>query len=386
MAPLLAVARRECQRFARRPLYWFCMIGAPLLCLVFFLTLMASGLPDDLPLGLVDDDATATSRQLARNLDAFQQTDIVACFPTVTEARRAMQRGEIYGFYYIPEGTTRTLQRQEQARVSFYMNYSYLIAGSLLFRDMKTMSELASGAAMQQVMLARGATERQAMALLQPIIIDTHPLGNPWLNYSVYLNNTLLPGVLMLFIFMITVHSLGIEIKEQTSRQWLSLARGSLPVALTGKLLPQTAVFFLVWALIDVVMYGWLRFPCHCGLPVMLGVSLLGVVAAQGMGVFMFGVLPTLRLGLSFASLWGVISFSISGMSFPVMAMHPVLQGLSYLFPLRHYFLLYVNFALNGYGAADIWPHLVGLAAFVLLPLVILRRLKRALLTAKYVP
>ena len=177
-----------------------------------------------------------------------------------------------------------------------------------------------------------------------------------------------------------------IEIKEQTSRQWLSLARGSLPVALTGKLLPQTAVFFLVWALIDVVMYGWLRFPCHCGLPVMLGVSLLGVVAAQGMGVFMFGVLPTLRLGLSFASLWGVISFSISGMSFPVMAMHPVLQGLSYLFPLRHYFLLYVNFALNGYGAADIWPHLVGLAAFVLLPLVILRRLKRALLTAKYVP
>ena len=386
MAPLLAVACRECQRFARRPLYWFCMIGAPLLCLVFFLTLMASGLPDDLPLGLVDDDATATSRQLARNLDAFQQTDIVACFPTVTEARRAMQRGEIYGFYYIPEGTTRTLQRQEQARVSFYMNYSYLIAGSLLFRDMKTMSELASGAAMQQVMLARGATERQAMALLQPIVIDTHPLGNPWLNYSVYLNNTLLPGVLMLFIFMITVHSLGIEIKEQTSRQWLSLARGSLPVALTGKLLPQTAVFFLVWALIDVVMYGWLRFPCHCGLPVMLGVSLLGVVAAQGMGVFMFGVLPTLRLGLSFASLWGVISFSISGMSFPVMAMHPVLQGLSYLFPLRHYFLLYVNFALNGYGAADIWPHLVGLAAFVLLPLVILRRLKRALLTAKYVP
>lgn len=386
MVPLLAVARRECQRFARRPLYWFCMIGAPLLCLVFFLTLMASGLPDDLPLGLVDDDATATSRQLARNLDAFQQTDIVACFPTVTEARRAMQRGEIYGFYYIPEGTTRTLQRQEQARVSFYMNYSYLIAGSLLFRDMKTMSELASGAAMQQVMLARGATERQAMALLQPIVIDTHPLGNPWLNYSVYLNNTLLPGVLMLFIFMITVHSLGIEIKEQTSRQWLSLARGSLPVALTGKLLPQTAVFFLVWALIDVVMYGWLRFPCHCGLPVMLGVSLLGVVAAQGMGVFMFGVLPTLRLGLSFASLWGVISFSISGMSFPVMAMHPVLQGLSYLFPLRHYFLLYVNFALNGYGAADIWPHLVGLAAFVLLPLVILRRLKRALLTAKYVP
>lgn len=386
MVRLFHVARREVRRLASRPIYWFCMLAAPVLCLVFFLTLMGSGLPTNLPLGLVDDDGSATSRQLARNLDAFQQSDIVARFPTVSEARKAMQRGEIYGFYYIPEGTSRKALRQEQATVSFYMNYSYLIAGSLVFRDMKTMSELASGAAVQQVMLARGATEAQAMALLQPIVVDTHPISNPWLNYSVYLSNTLLPGVLMLFITMVTVYSIGIEVKDGTAREWLAEGGFSLTQSLAGKLLPQTVAFVLLWGLVDVVLYAWLRFPCLCGLPVMLGVSALGVVAAQGLGVFMFAALPTLRLGLSFASLWGVISFSISGMSFPVMAMHPVLQGLCNLFPLRHYFLLYVNFALNGYDAADIWPNLVGLAAFALLPLVVGWHLKRTLLTVKYIP
>lgn len=386
MVRLFHVARREVRRLASQPIYWFCMLAAPVLCLVFFLTLMGSGLPTNLPLGLVDDDGSATSRQLARNLDAFQQSDIVARFPTVSEARRAMQRGEIYGFYYIPEGTSRKALRQEQATVSFYMNYSYLIAGSLVFRDMKTMSELASGAAVQQVMLARGATEAQAMALLQPIVVDTHPISNPWLNYSVYLSNTLLPGVLMLFITMVTVYSIGIEVKDGTAREWLAEGGFSLTQSLAGKLLPQTVAFVLLWGLVDVVLYAWLHFPCLCGLPVMLGVSVLGVVAAQGLGVFMFAALPTLRLGLSFASLWGVISFSISGMSFPVMAMHPVLQGLCNLFPLRHYFLLYVNFALNGYDAADIWPNLVGLAAFALLPLVVGWHLKRTLLTVKYIP
>lgn len=386
MTRLFHVARREVRRLASHPIYWFCMLAAPLLCLVFFLTLMGSGLPTNLPLGLVDDDGSATSRQLTRNLDAFQQSDIVAQFPTVSEARKAMQRGEIYGFYYIPEGTSRKALRQEQATVSFYMNYSYLIAGSLVFRDMKTMSELASGAAVQQVMLARGATEAQAMALLQPIVVDTHPISNPWLNYSVYLSNTLLPGVLMLFITMVTVYSIGIEVKEGTAREWLATGGFSLTQSLVGKLLPQTVAFVLLWGLVDVVLYAWLRFPCLCGLPVMLGVSALGVVAAQGLGVFMFAALPTLRLGLSFASLWGVISFSISGMSFPVMAMHPILQGLCNLFPLRHYFLLYVNFALNGYGAADIWPNLVGLAAFALLPLAVGWHLKRTLLTVKYIP
>lgn len=386
MTRLFHVARREVKRLASHPIYWFCMLAAPLLCLVFFLTLMGSGLPTNLPLGLVDDDGSTTSRQLARNLDAFQQSDIVAQFPTVSEARKAMQRGEIYGFYYIPEGTSRKALRQEQATVSFYMNYSYLIAGSLVFRDMKTMSELASGAAVQQVMLARGATEAQAMALLQPIVVDTHPISNPWLNYSVYLSNTLLPGVLMLFITMVTVYSIGIEVKEGTAREWLATGGFSLTQSLVGKLLPQTVAFVLLWGLVDVVLYAWLRFPCLCGLPVMLGVSALGVVAAQGLGVFMFAALPTLRLGLSFASLWGVISFSISGMSFPVMAMHPILQGLCNLFPLRHYFLLYVNFALNGYGAADIWPNLVGLTAFALLPLAVGWHLKRTLLTVKYIP
>lgn len=386
MVRLFHVARREVRRLASQPIYWFCMLAAPVLCLVFFLTLMGSGLPTNLPLGLVDDDGSATSRQLARNLDAFQQSDIVARFPTVSEARKAMQRSEIYGFYYIPEGTSRKALRQEQATVSFYMNYSYLIAGSLVFRDMKTMSELASGAAVQQVMLARGATEAQAMALLQPIVVDTHPISNPWLNYSVYLSNTLLPGVLMLFITMVTVYSIGIEVKDGTAREWLAEGGFSLTQSLAGKLLPQTVAFVLLWGLVDVVLYAWLRFPCLCGLPVMLGVSVLGVVAAQGLGVFMFAALPTLRLGLSFASLWGVISFSISGMSFPVMAMHPVLQGLCNLFPLRHYFLLYVNFALNGYDAADIWPNLVGLAAFALLPLVVGWHLKRTLLTVKYIP
>ena len=81
----------------------------------------------------------------------------------------------------------------------------------------------------------------------------------------------------------------------------------------------------------------------------MLLVMFLGIIGAQGLGVFMFAMLPTLRMSLSFASLWGVISFSICGMSYPVMAMHPTLQGLSLLFPLRHYFLLYVNCALDGY-------------------------------------
>lgn len=383
LSPLLL---RELRRMASDPVYWFCMVLAPLFCYVFFTSMMASGLPDDMPLGVVDNDRTTTSRQLVRNLDAFQQTRVAACYPSVSDARRAVQRGDIYGFYYIPEGTTRKAQRQEVPTVSFYTNYSYLVAGSLLYRDMRMMSELVSGAATRTVLYAKGATEKQAMAYLQPVVTDMHAINNPWLNYNVYLSNTLLPGMLMLFIFMVTVYGIGTEIKQGTGRNWYMTTGGSMLRALAGKLLPQLAVFLLMGTLCMVHLYGVLKFPCHCGLPVMIGIMSLFILAAQGLGVLMIAALPTLRMGLSFASLWGVISFSISGMSYPVMAMHPALQGLAWLFPLRHYFLLYVNCALDGYEVMNAWPYVAALAGFALLPLCLLGRLKNALLNYKYLP
>lgn len=380
------VMKREGKRLVSRPLYLFCMVVAPLFCYVFFTTLMDSGLPQDMPVGVVDEDLTTTSRQLARNLDAFEQTAVVAHYPNVTEARQAMQRGDIYGFYYIPDGTTAKAQAQRQPKVSFYTNNTLLIAGSLLYKDMKMMSELASGAAARSVLYAKGATEDQAMGFLQPIVIDTHPLNNPWINYSVYLNSTFTPGVLMLMIFMVTVFSIGVEIKDRTARQWLRTGNNSIWISLAGKLLPHTAVFFLMGILYNVYLYGFLHFPCNSGIGPMLFATLCLVLASQGMGILMIGVLPTLRLGLSFASLWGVLSFSMCGLSFPAMGMHPTLQALANLFPLRHYFLIYVDQALNGYPMIYSWTNYVALLLFMMLPFLIAHRLKAALIYYKYVP
>ena len=383
---LLNIAKREVLRIAVRPLYLFCMIIAPVFCYLFFTTLMANGLPTDLPAGVVDLDNTSTTRNIIRNLDAFQQTHIVAHYPSVMEARKAIQRGEIYSFYYIPEGTTEATLASRQPKVSFYVNYSYLIAGSLLYKDQRTISELAAGAVGRATLYAKGATEDQAMAFLQPIVIDTHALNNPWLNYSVYLCNTLFPGILMLLIFLTTIYTLGEEVKNGTGRELMRLADNSITKVLIGKLLPHTLVFFVIAVFYNVYLYGYLHYPCHSGIFPMLLAGLLLVLSSQAFGVFLFGLFGSFRLALSAASLWGVISFSISGFTFPVMAMHPTLQALCVLFPLRHYYLLYVNFALNGYPLIHAWQAVAALLVFLLLPFLVLKKLRIILLQYVYVP
>lgn len=383
---IFLIANRESFRLVKSPISWFCMVVAPLLCYAFFTSLMAKGLPGELPVGVVDLDKTATTRNIVRNLDAFQNSHVVGLFQSFSDARRAVQQGTIYAFYYVPRGTTEKVVAGRQPEISFYINYSYLIAGSLLYKDMRMMSELAGGAVGRSTLYAKGAGERQAMAILQPIVIDTHPIHNPFLNYAVYLCNVILPGILMLLIFQTTIYSIGTEQKYGTHREWMQMADNNMFVALIGKLLPQTFIFFLMGSLCDFYLYGILNYPCNSGIFPMLGIMLLMVLASQAFGVFLAGLIPSLRMALSVASLWGVVSISISGFTFPVMAMDAPLQALAWLFPLRHYFLLYVNFALDGFAAVYAWKPLLSLFLFLLLPLLVLRRLKRTLLLYKYVP
>ena len=130
-------------------------------------------------MGVVDEDNTSTTREILRNMDAFSQVHLTEDYASVSEARRAMQQGKIYAFYYIPEGTTEKILSSRQPTVSFYTNNSLLIAGSLIYRDLRTMSVLANASVGLQTLQAKGMDERTAMAFLQPIVIDTHALSNP---------------------------------------------------------------------------------------------------------------------------------------------------------------------------------------------------------------
>ena len=276
---LLLICKREVKRIATKPMYLFCMVIAPIFSYVFFTTLMGSGLPTDMPAGVVDMDNTSTTRNIIRNLDAFQKTRVVAHYRSFDEARKAVQRGEIYSFYYIPRGTTEEALASRQPKVSFYINYAYLIAGSLQYNDERTMSELAGGAIGRATLRAKGATDSQATAFLQPIVIDTHALNNPWINYSVYLCNTLVPGILMILMLLTTVYTLGTEIKENTARELMALSGNSIVTALAGKLFPQTVLFFISTVFYNVYLYGFLHFPCNSGILPMLVAGLLLVLS-----------------------------------------------------------------------------------------------------------
>ena len=377
---------RELFILRQNHIYRFCMVLFPILVIFFFTSLMDDGLPTDMPVGIVDLDNSSTTRALVRRLDGFQMTKVVARYPSVAAAREAVQRNEIYAFLYIPEGTTADLLASRQPKISYYYSYTTLAAGALLMKDLKTISTLGSAAVGQATMRTKGFTDQQIQTFLQPIKIDLHQIANPWTSYNAYLSTIVVPGVIMLFIFLISAYSLGTEMKFNSAKNWLAMADNRMLVAMLGKFLPQTLIWLAIVFGYEYYVFFVLKFP-HLGsswLLVLLG--LMQVLCAQGFGIFAFGLMPSLRMSMSVCSLWAVLSFSMAGNAFPVMGMDGPLQSLSWLFPLRHYYMIYQITILNGYPLIEAWFHFAALAAFMLLPWLVIGKIKNAMLTYVYIP
>lgn len=360
-----------------RPIYLLGSVVTVAFCAIFFLTFLKQGLPHDLPIGIVDLDNSSLSRNFARQLDATQLGKVLK-YDSFAQAREDMQSGKITAVCVIPAGMYADVQASRRPTFTYYLNGLYFVGGALSYKNILTMINLADGAVQREVLRAKGVNEDAIMGRIQPVNVDVHQIGNQFTNYGYYLTNIFLPGVLALTVVIILIYSLGAELKYGTSRHLLSTAGGSMYNALFGKLVVYTTLFSVIGLILILLMYDWMHFPINGSIWNMFLAIVLLVLASESVAIFIIGLLPIPRLALSIGALYSVLAFSMSGFTLPVETMPPYIQGLAEAFPLRHYFLFYSREVIFGTGFAGWWQEVIHLLIFLLLPSLVIYRLKGA--------
>lgn len=374
---IFAVTARELRIWKHRPIYLIGSIGVIAFCAIFFLTFFTDGLPSDLPIGIVDNDRSSLSRNFIQQLDATQIGKTVM-FDDFEHARLAMQSGKITSICVIPEHMYADVSANRRPVFTYYLNSMYFVGGALAYKDILTMINLTNGAVQRQVLRAKGVNEREIMGRIRPIDVDTHQIGNVYTNYGYYLTNIILPAVLELVIIIVLIYSLGAEMKYEVSPELMRTAGGSILDAITGKLVLYTTLFSILGIIIVTLLYHWMHFPIAGSIWYMILAIFLMVLASEAIAIFIIGCLPVPRLALSIGALYSVLGFSLSGFTLPIEAMPAWIQGWSAAFPIRHYYLFYVQEVIFGAGFAGWWQEVVHLLLFILLPLPVLGRLKGA--------
>ena len=378
--------KRGCIQLVRRPMYFLLIVIMPLLCSWFLMDLIKDGSVQRVPVGIVDLDNSSLSRRISRNLNGFQQVNICQRYNNFAEARDAVQRGEIYGFFFIPDYLEEEALGGRQPVVSYYVNYAYYAPASMQYKGFKTISLLVNGGIVQTALRTVGLSNQTIESALVPYQTHVHMISNPFVNYNYYLNSTFVPCFLSLFILLVTAFSLGLELKSGLSRQWLKTSGGSMFLALVGKLVPQTVLFTVVGWFVQCMMYRCFDFPLNCNPWNMLIAMFLLVVANQSFAVLMFCFVPNFRYGTMLCTLLGMVSFSFSGFSLPQESMYPWVTALGYVMPIKYYFLIMVDQALNGIDLYYSRVYYAALIGFTILPMLLSWRLKKECMNPVYVP
>ena len=378
--------KRGCVQLVRRPMYFLLIVIMPLLCSWFLLDLIKDGSVQRVPVGIVDLDNSSLSRRISRNLNGFQQVNICQRYNNFAEARDAVQRGEVLGFFFIPDNLEEDALGGRQPVVSYYVNYAYYAPASMQYKGFKTISMLVNGGIVQTALRTVGVPNQQIESTLVPYQTHVHMISNPFTNYDYYLNSTFVPCFLSLFILLVTAFSLGLELKSGLSRQWLKTSGDSMFLALVGKLVPQTVLFTVVCWFVQWMMFRCYDFPLNCNPWNMLIAMFLLVVANQSFAVLMFCFVPNFRYGTMLCTLLGMVSFSFCGFSLPHEAMYPWVHSLGYVMPIKYYFLIMVDQALNGIDLYYSRVYDAALIGFTILPMLLSWRLKKECMNPVYVP
>ena len=377
--PFHAVLLREWHRMTSRRLYFGVCIVLPLFTLFFMATIFGNGQMENIPIGIIDQDNTASSRAIVRNISAVPTFKVTQHFVNEAAARKAVQKKEIYGYLSIPPQFEQDAITGKNATLSYYYHYALMSVGGELMAAFET-----SLAPIVMQAVALGVDQEQITTFLLPVQANNHPIYNPSLDYSVYLSQPFFFVLFQVLILLTTVYATGIEIKFRTADEWLAVAKGNMVTAVLGKLLPYTIIYILIGWFANYVMFGILHIPFQGSWLLMNSMTVLFIIATQALGLFLFSLFPAISLIISIVSMVGSLGATLSGVTFPVPNMFPLVRDASYLFPVRHFMEAMQMMLYGGSGFIHLWTTAVILCIFPLLAFLLLPYLKRAIESHKY--
>ena len=305
-----AALQRELHRLRHQPMYFVLLFMLPMLSFVFFAVLFHKGVARDIPVAVLDQDHSTLSRKITEMIGETPTALVAYGIQSMDEGERLMREGRISAIVQIPAFFEKNILSNSQTHIESYISGSNITVNGLLSKDIQTAVTMFAAGIQIQILTKQGLTERQAMAQVQPVRFDKHVLFNHYINYGYYLSPSFMPMMMLIFIVMATVFSVGTELKNGTAREWLRSADDSTAAALLGKILPVTAAFFLLSLAMFVIIFKVVGVPLNGSFALILLGTLLFTLSYQSISVLIVAVVANLRLSLSLGGGYSVLAFT----------------------------------------------------------------------------
>jgi ABC-2 type transport system permease protein len=325
---------------------------------LFLLGYSATSDVRNIPLAVLDQSRSHESRAL---LDSYKAADYFRIAYMVTseaEIEALISSGEARAAIIIPPDYARRLN-EGGAQVAFILDGSDPTSASTALSAAQLISQAHSTAILSERFARSGLTLR-----VQPPV---QARTTVWYNPDMISAHFMIPGVIGMILYAIAAILTATSVVRERERGTIEqlIVTPIRPWELiVGKLMPYVILGFLNTIEVLAVGHWWFGMPIRGDLGLIIVLSLVFLVTGLGIGLFASTIANTQQEAMLTVWMTLLPSIFLSGFFFPLEAMPPFLQWLSYLMPLRYYLVIIRSLLLKGVGLAMIQTEVIAMTLF----------------------
>jgi len=351
----LTIARKELLHIMRDRRTLAVMFLIPVVQL-FLLGYAATTDVEHLRTAVLDGDRTTQSRALVEAYQASNYFDIVAYVADEDELARMVDQGTVRAGLIIPAGYEADVVAEQKASVAFVIDGSDPNVANAVFAASQQVGQAQS---MRLIKRRLGISSEEMTAL------EVRP--RVWYNPEMKSVNFMVPGLIAMILFTITIMLTALAIvreREQGTIEQLMVTPIRPIELVVGKVAPYVLVAF--FDVLEVLAIGvfWFGVPVHGSLGLLLALAALSLMTSLGIGIFVSSVANTQQEAMLTVWLMLLPSIFLAGFFFPIEAMPPFLQAISYVIPLRYMLIIIRGIILKGVGLKVLTEQVVALVIF----------------------
>ena len=310
-----------------------------------------------LDVAVVDRDRTSASRRLLEALGNKEELEIYGLCPTVNEANRLLDRGAAILTVVIPEGFSQAASMPGSSRATEPLAVQLIVDGS---NDL--IADIALGAARQAVTdVVADAAGGQGSSPASLVDLRTTVRFNPTFDVKLFT----VPAQVGFIVYQVTlaVASIGLARERElgTLEQLMVMPLTRLELVI-GKALPALIAGMLNFLVMLAVAVWGFGVPVRGSVWLLLGLTLLFVMAEIGFGIVISGLAQTQQQAILFVFALAMLDMAFSGYLVPIKSLPAGLALLAQAAPLNHYLTIMRSVMLRGAGLRAVWPHAAAMA------------------------
>jgi ABC-2 type transport system permease protein len=332
------------------------IIIAPLLYPFLYNTVYINKMEHKIDVTVVDEDKSAMSRQLTRDLDAHELLAVNEVGTDLTQARKQLETLATSAVIVIPEHFSDAIKKGSQTRISVSIsNIRFLVSSDIN----RALGDVLSAWAAGNVLIAfekAGSNHEQASLQAQPLHPVIVPLFNNTESYGDFIIVGLLLVILQQTLFMGVSVSLAMEREDNTLRHLFRTARYSILSVILGKGGFYLILFGSIALLYCTIYFNIYAIPCTGSVSALAALTLVHIASIIVWALTISSFFKDKILAMITLLFSSYPVFFMSGYSWPNRALAPILKPIAQLLPSTPFFKAFAIVSQMNGTWQDIFP------------------------------